>query len=111
MDKMTLRDVDLKGKRVVMRVDFNVPMKEGVIKDDTRIQGALASIRYVLDNGGSLVLMSHLGRPKGKGYEPEFSLKPVADYLAKCLDKPVKFVADCMQADAEAAAAAAKKEA
>ena len=64
MDKMTLRDVDLKGKRVVMRVDFNVPMKEGVIKDDTRIQGALASIRYVLDNGGSLVLMSHLGRPR-----------------------------------------------
>ena len=104
MDKMTLRDVDLKGKRVVMRVDFNVPMKEGVIKDDTRIQGALGSIRYVLDNGGSLVLMSHLGRPKGKGYEPEFSLKPVADYLAKCLDKPVKFVPDCMQADAEAAA-------
>ena len=94
MDKMTLRDVDLKGKRVVMRVDFNVPMKEGVIKDDTRIQGALGSIRYVLDNGGSLVLMSHLGRPKGKGYEPEFSLKPVADYLAKCLDKPVKFVPD-----------------
>ena len=104
MDKMTLRDVDLKGKRVVMRVDFNVPMKEGVIKDDTRIQGALASIRYVLDNGGSLVLMSHLGRPKGKGYEPEFSLKPVAEYLAKCLDKPVKFVPDCLQADAEAAA-------
>ena len=87
MDKMTLRDVDIKGKRVVMRVDFNVPMKEGVIKDDTRIQGALGSIRYVLDNGGSLVLMSHLGRPKGKGYEPEFSLKPVAEYLSKCLDK------------------------
>ncbi len=104
MDKMTLRDVELKGKRVVMRVDFNVPMKDGVIKDDTRIQGALGSIKYVLDNGGSLVLMSHLGRPKGKGYEPEFSLKPVADYLAQCLGKPVTFVPDCLQA-AEAAAA------
>ncbi len=104
MDKKTLRDVDLQGKRVVMRVDFNVPMKEGVIKDDTRIQGALGSIKYVLDNGGSLVLMSHLGRPKGKGYEPEFSLKPVAEYLSKCLDKPVTFVPDCMQADEAAAA-------
>lgn len=66
MDKKTLRDVDLKGKRVVMRVDFNVPIKDGVIKDDTRIKGALPSIKYVLDNGGSLVLMSHLGRPAEK---------------------------------------------
>jgi len=104
MDKKTLRDVELSGKRVVMRVDFNVPMKEGVIKDDTRIQGALASIRYVLDHGGSLVLMSHLGRPKGKGYEPEFSLKPVADHLAQCLGRPVAFAPDCLKA-AEAAAA------
>ena len=77
MNKKTLRDVDLKGKRVVMRVDFNVPIKEGVIKDDTRIKGALASIKYVLENGGSLVLMSHLGRPAEKGYEADFSLKPV----------------------------------
>ena len=61
MDKKTLKDIDLKGKRVVMRVDFNVPVKEGVIKDDTRIKGALASINYVLDNGGSLILMSHMG--------------------------------------------------
>ncbi len=104
MDKMTLRDVDLAGKRVVMRVDFNVPMKDGVIKDDTRIQGALGSIKYVLDNGGSLVLMSHLGRPKGKGYEPEFSLKPVAEYLAKCLGKPVAFAPDCLKAADQAAA-------
>ena len=103
MNKKTLRDVDLAGKRVVMRVDFNVPMKDGVIKDDTRIQGALASIKYVLDNGGSLVLMSHLGRPKGKGYEPEFSLKPVAEYLSKCLDKPVAFAPDCLKAADQAA--------
>jgi len=104
MNKKTLRDVCLKGKRVVMRVDFNVPIKEGVITDDTRIQGALPSINYVLDQGGSLVLMSHLGRPKGKGYEADFSLKPVAEYLAKVLGKPVVFAADCANADAEVAA-------
>ncbi len=104
MNKKTLRDVDLKGKRVVMRVDFNVPIKEGVIKDDTRIQGALPSIRYVLDNGGSVVLMSHLGRPAEKGYEADFSLKPVAEYLAKLLGKPVAFAADCAAADKEVAA-------
>ncbi len=104
MAKMTLRDVDLKGKRVIMRVDFNVPMKDGAIKDDTRIQGALGSIKYVLDNGGSLVLMSHLGRPKGKGYEAEFSLKPVAEYLSKCLNKPVAFAEDCLKADGQVAA-------
>jgi len=104
MNKKTLRDVDLKGKRVVMRVDFNVPIKDGVIKDDTRVKGALASIKYVLDQGGGLVLMSHLGRPKGKGYEAEFSLKPVAEHLAKLLGKPVTFAPDCAKADAEVAA-------
>ncbi len=104
MDKKTLRDVDLKGKRVVMRVDFNVPIKEGVIKDDTRIKGALPSIKYVLENGGSLVLMSHLGRPAEKGYEADFSLKPVAEYLSKMLGKEVAFAADCANADAEVAA-------
>ena len=99
MNKKTLRDVDLKGKRVVMRVDFNVPIKEGVIKDDTRIKGALPSIQYVLEQGGSLVLMSHLGRPAEKGYEADFSLKPVAEYLAKMLGKPVTFAPDCANAD------------
>ena len=74
MDKKTLRDVDLKGKRVIMRVDFNVPVKDGVIKDDTRIKGALPSIRYVLEQGGSLILMSHLGRPDEKGITPDTSL-------------------------------------
>ncbi len=103
MDKKTLHDVDLKGKRVVMRVDFNVPIKEGVIKDDTRIRGALPSIKYVLDNGGSLVLMSHLGRPAEKGYEADFSLKPVADHLAKLLGMPVAFATDCANADKEVA--------
>ena len=104
MDQKTLRDVDLKGKRVIMRVDFNVPVKEGVIKDDTRIKGALPSIKYVLEQGGSLVLMSHLGRPDEKGITADTSLKLVADYLSKLLGKPVAFAADCAQADAEVAA-------
>ena len=103
MSKKTLRDVDLKGKRVLMRVDFNVPMAKdgsGKITDDTRVVAALPSIKYVLEQGGSLVLMSHLGRPKGKGYEAEFSLKPVAKHLAELLGKPVAVAADCMYADA-----------
>ena len=104
MDKKTLRDVELAGKRVVMRVDFNVPIKEGVISDDTRVRAALPSIRYILEHGASLVLMSHLGRPKEKGYEADFSLKPVGEHLAKLLGQPVAFAADCLAADAEVAA-------
>ena len=102
MAKKTLRDVELAGKRVLMRVDFNVPMAKdgsGKITDDTRIVAALPSIKYVLEQGASLVLMSHLGRPKGKGYEAEFSLKPVAEELAKQLGRPVAFAPDCMAAD------------
>ena len=107
MAKKTLRDVDLKGKRVVMRVDFNVPMAKdgsGVITDNTRIVAALPSIKYVLEQGGSLVLMSHLGRPKGKGFEEAFTLKPVAEELSKQLGQEVKFAPDCMAADEAAAA-------
>ena len=104
MNKMTLRDVDLKGKKVIMRVDFNVPVKEGVIKDDTRIKGALPSIQYVLENGGKLILMSHMGRPDEKGITPDTSMKIVADYLGKLLGKDIIFVPDCAEADAEVAA-------
>ena len=104
MNKKTLRDIDLKGKRVLMRVDFNVPLKGGVIKDDTRIKGALPSIKYVLEQGGSLVLMSHLGRPDEKGITDDTSLAPVAEYLARMLDKKVTFVEDCAEADAAVAA-------
>ena len=104
MDKKTLKDIDLKGKKVVMRVDFNVPVKEGVIKDDTRIKGALASINYVLDNGGSLILMSHMGRPDEKGITGDTTPKTVADYLSKMLGKEIVFAADCAAADAEVAA-------
>lgn len=105
MAKKTLRDIDLKGKRVVMRVDFNVPMAKdgsGKITDDTRVQAALPSIKHVIEQGGSLVLMSHLGRPKGKVCA-EFSLKPVADLLSQLLGIEVKFAADCMAADEVAA--------
>ena len=104
MNKKTLRDVDLKGKKVIMRVDFNVPVKEGVIKDDTRIKGALPSIKYVLEQGGSLILMSHMGRPDEKGITSDTTMNIVADYLSKLLEKPVVFVSDCAQADAEVAA-------
>jgi len=107
--KKTLRDVELKGKRVLMRVDFNVPMAKdgsGKITDDTRIVAALPSIKYVLEQGGSLVLMSHLGRPKGVklGAAPNpdnaaFTLKPVAEELSRKLGQEVKFAPDCMAAD------------
>ncbi len=109
MAKKTLRDVELAGKRVLMRVDFNVPMAKdgsGKITDDTRIVAALPSIKYVLEQGGSLVLMSHLGRPKGgklgEKVKPEnkaFTLKPVAQALSEKLGIPVRFVKDCMDAD------------
>ena len=92
MNKKTVRDVDLKGKRVVMRVDFNVPLKDGVITDDTRIKAALPTINYILEQGASLVLMSHLGRPKG--FTPELSLKPVATHLSELLGKHVKMAPD-----------------
>jgi len=84
VQKKTVRDVDLKGKRVLMRVDFNVPLTDGVISDDTRIEAALPTIRYALEQGAAVVLMSHFGRPKG-GFDAEFSLKPVARRLGELL--------------------------
>jgi len=104
MDKLSLRDLDVKGKKVLMRVDFNVPLADGTITDDTRIVAALDSINYVLDNGGALILMSHLGRPKGKVKE-EFRLNPVAQRLQQILGKPVQKTDDCIGAEAQAAAA------
>ena len=89
MNKMTVRDISLKGKHVLMRVDFNVPMANGVVTDDKRIKAALPTIQYVIDQGASLVLMSHLGRPKGTGFEPAFSLKAASEALATSLGKPV----------------------
>ncbi|HQE93427.1 MAG TPA: phosphoglycerate kinase [Anaerolineae bacterium] len=106
MNKKTVRDVDLKGKHVLMRVDFNVPMVDGVISDDKRIRATLPTIHYILEQGAALVLMSHLGRPAGTGYEAEFSLKPVAVRLAELLGRPVKFAPDCIGPEVEAMAAA-----
>jgi phosphoglycerate kinase len=108
MNKKTVKDVDLKGKRVIMRVDFNVPMKDGQVSDDKRIKASLPTIQYVLDQGASLVLMSHLGRPKGAGFEAEFSLKPASEALAKLLGKPVQMAPDCVGAEVEAMAKALK---
>src|SRR5687767_6202289 len=93
MAKKTVADVDVRGKRVLMRVDFNVPLEGSRITDDRRIQQALPTIRNVLDRGGRLILMSHLGRPKG-GPEPKYSLKPAATRLGELLKKPVKFAED-----------------
>jgi phosphoglycerate kinase len=107
MNKKTVRDVDVKGKRVLMRVDFNVPIKNGVVTDDRRIVAALPTMRYLLDQGASVLLMSHLGRPKD-GPDPAFSMKPVARHLQKVLGRPVSFVDDCVGEKAEQAARAMK---
>jgi len=106
MNKKTVRDIDLRGKRVLMRVDFNVPMADGVVTDDKRIRAAWPTIQYVLDQGASLILMSHLGRPKGTGFDPQFSLKPAAEALSKLLGKPVKMAPDCIGPEVEAMAKA-----
>ena len=103
---MTLRDVDLHGKTVLMRVDFNVPVSDGVITDDNRIVQALPSIRYILDHGATLVLTSHLGRPGGE-VKKEFSLKPVATYLQGALGSVVHFAEDCVGPVADKAVAGA----
>lgn len=93
MNKLTIKDLDVQGKRVLMRVDFNVPVKDGVVGDDTRIVAALPSINYVLENGGSLVLMSHCGRPKGEK-NMEYTLKPAATRLAELVDAKVTLAPD-----------------
>jgi phosphoglycerate kinase len=107
MNKKTVKDIDLKGKRVLMRVDFNVPMQAGKVTDDKRIKASLPTIQYVLAQGASLVLMSHLGRPKG-GPDPEFSLKAASETLAGLLGKPVQMAPDCVGPEVEKMAKALK---
>ena len=104
MDKKTLWDLDVEGRKVLVRVDYNVPMDEsGKITDDTRIRASLDTIKYLLDNKAAVILMAHLGRPKGT-VNKKYSLQPVAAYLAELLGVPVKFAGDCIGPEAEAAA-------
>ncbi|MGD2028091.1 MAG: phosphoglycerate kinase, partial [Anaerolineales bacterium] len=105
--KKTVRDVDVKGKRVLVRVDFNVPLEDGKVADDTRIQAALPTIQYLLEQNAAVILCSHLGRPKS-AEDTEFSMRPTADHLGTLLDAPVFFAEDCIGRVAEEAAAALK---
>jgi phosphoglycerate kinase len=95
MDKLTLKDLAVKGKRVLVRVDYNVPIKDGKVTDDSRIVASLPTLRWLMDGGARVILMSHLGRPKG-GPEPKYSLKPVAHHLSELLGKDVRFADDCV---------------
>ena len=93
LNKKTVEDLDVKGKKVLVRCDFNVPLKDGEITNDKRIVAALPTIKYLVENGAKVILCSHLGRPKGE-YKPEFSLAPVAARLSEYLDKEVKLAED-----------------
>ena len=100
MNKLSIRDLDLAGKRAFIRVDFNVPLDKGKVADDTRIRETLPTLKLAMERGGKLVLASHLGRPKGK-VDPKYTLAPVAARLQEMLGKPVEFASDCIGADAE----------
>ena len=104
--KLSVADLDLKGKRVFIRVDFNVPLKGGAITDDTRVKASLPTITYALDHGATVILASHLGRPKGK-VAPEFSLLPVAGRLSELIGRKVVFASDCIGEPAKEAVAEA----
>jgi 3-phosphoglycerate kinase len=107
MAKLTIKDLDLRGKRVFLRVDFNVPLKDDVVTDDTRIRETLPTLRLAMEKGGRLVLASHLGRPKGARNE-KYSLKPAAKKLEELLGKRIEFADDCVGETAEAKSRALK---
>ena len=104
-NKKSITDIDVRGKRVLVRVDYNVPIKEGKVDDDTRIRAAMPTLEYLLQHGASVILCSHLGRPKG-GPDPKYSLQPVARHLSTLMGKPVAFAEDCIGPVAERAAQA-----
>lgn len=106
-NKKSITDIDVKGKRVLVRVDYNVPINDGKVVDDTRIVAAMPTVNYLLDHGAAVILCSHLGRPKG-GPDQKFSLRPVAAHLSGLLGKPVAFADDCVGPVAEAASKALK---
>jgi phosphoglycerate kinase len=108
MAKLSIEDLELAGKRVFVRVDFNVPIKDGRIGDETRIRASLPTIRYALDHGATVVLASHLGRPKGKR-NPQLSLQPIAERLSELLNRPVAFAGDCIGDEAARAIADAHR--
>ena len=105
MNKQTIKDIDWQGKKALVRVDFNVPLSDGHITDDARIQAALPTINYLLENGAAVILMSHLGRPKGTP-DPQYSMEVTADHLATLIDAPVKFSATTVGPEAKAMAQA-----
>ena len=107
MQLNTIKEVDLKGKRVLIRVDFNVPLKNGVVTDNTRIKAALPTVQYILEQGASLVVMSHFGRPKGQK-NPDFSMAPIAKEFEKLLGRPVKLAPDVIGPEVEAEVKALK---
>ena len=100
---MNIQDYDFSGKKAIVRVDFNVPIQDGKITDMTRINGALPTLKLILEKGGALIIMSHMGKPKGK-VKPELSLKQIVPAVSKALGVDVKFADDCQKADAQAAA-------
>ena len=106
-NKKTIKDIEPRGKRVLVRVDFNVPIENGVVQDDTRIRAALPTVQNLLTRGAAVLLCSHLGRPKDKP-DPEYSLRPVAEFLGRLVKSPVKFVEECVGPKAQAAARSLK---